>query len=241
MIIITWAAIFVEFAGAAGGCQGTEQVVLRIGSGQLELIVDVVAQFHRGDARRCELILIDQSVEQLGARVRPPDQLVDVVGGHADQLRDDHHRQSVGQRAHPLDASITEVVRPQPVESVGDERLHRTNPLGRQLVHQHLAVHRMRWVVRGGENVSGSTEPIHLERDDGPVSRERHRRGQVRREVLGTADRVVDRRPVAHQVKPGLADAMDRPFGTEAIVERIRVLQRIDTEELERILKHLHF
>ena len=30
---------------------------------------------------------------------------------------------------------------------------------------------------------------------------------------------------------------MDRPFGAEAIVKRIRVLQRVDTEELERILQ----
>jgi hypothetical protein len=231
----------VEFTCAAGGRQGTEQVVLGIGRGQVELIVDVVPQFHGRDARRGKLVLIDQSVEQLGARVRPPDQLVDVLSRHADQPCDDHHRQSVGQRAHPLDASIAEVVRPQPVEGVCGERFHPTNPLGRQLVHQHLAVHRMSGVVRGGENLRGSTEPIHLERNDGAVSGERHCCGQVGREILWPVDGVVDRRPVAHQMKPGLADAMNRPFRAEAIVERVRILQRVDTDELNRILKQLHF
>ena len=113
-----------DFACAAGGCQRTEQVVLRIGSRTDELAVDVVAHFHGRDTRRGELLLIDQPIEQLCACVRPPDQLVDVLGGHADQLGDDHHRQPVGQRAHPLDTSIAQTVRPQLVESLGDERLH---------------------------------------------------------------------------------------------------------------------
>ena len=34
---------------------------------------------------------------------------------------------------------------------------------------------------------------------------------------------------------------MDRSSGAEAIVKRIWVLQRIDTEELDRMLKDCHF
>ena len=134
-----------------------------------------------------------------------------------------------------------EIVRPQPVEGVGDEGLHCANPLGCQLRHQHLSMRRMCGVIRGGHNLGGSTERIQLERDDGALGREHHRRGQVRREILGTVDDLGDGLPVADQVEPGVADAVDRPLGAQAIVERIRVLQRIDTEELNRIMENWHF
>jgi len=126
------------------------------------------------------MLLVDDTIEQLGAQARQPDQVVDVLGGHTDQPRDDHHRQPVGKRSHPFDASAAEIVRPQPVEGVGYEGLNCANPLGCQLRHQHLSMRRMCGVIRGGQNLCGSTERIQLERDDGALGREHHRRGQVR-------------------------------------------------------------
>ncbi len=137
--------------------------------------------------------------------------------------------------------SVAQTVRPQLVEGVGDERLHGANPLGRQLRHEHLAVHGMGRIVGGGEDLCRPAETIQFERDDGALGREHHRRGQVRRKVLGTIDGVVDRGPVAHRVEPGLADPMDRPVGTQAVVERIRILYRIGPEEFDRMFKHCHF
>jgi len=37
-----------------------------------------------------------------------------------------------------------------------------------------------------------------------------------------------------------VADAVDRPLGAQSVVQRIRVLQRIDTKEVDRVLEHRH-
>lgn len=120
-----------------------------------------------------------------------------------------HHGQPVGHRAHPLEMPVAQVLRPQPLRGVGGELLNGTDPLGRQLGDEHLAVRRMCRVVGGGEHVGGSAERIHFERHDGALWGVRHGRGQVRGEILGTTDDLVDRVPAAHGVEPGITDAVD--------------------------------
>ena len=112
----------VHLARGTRGGQLAEQIVLRVGRGPAEVLGDVAAQFHDGHTRGDELTVIDQPLEQLGGRVSPFHQLVDVRVGHADQLGHDHHGQAVGHGAHPFDAPVPQAFSPQPVCGLRDER-----------------------------------------------------------------------------------------------------------------------
>ena len=189
-----------QFARGTGLGEVTQQIVLRIGGGPLEVVVDVAREFHHGNACRGEVILVDKAFDHLGARVAPPHQLVDVDVGHTDQASDDHHRQSIGHRRHPLDAAVLHAFVPQPVCGLADERLERVDPSGRQLRHQQLPVRGMGRVIGGRQRLNVSTEFTHDERADLAVL-VGHGGGQIRREVLGTGDDVVDGIPTAHGVE----------------------------------------
>ena len=133
--------------------------------------------------------------------------------------------------------------RPSLREAVGrlaDEPLHGANPPGRQLAYQQLAVYRVGWIVGGGQHVGGSTEGVHLECLDRTVGRIGHGGGEVRREVLGAADGLIDRVPTTDGIEVRAADSVDRPGGTHPLVERVRILQGFGPEEVAGLANDCH-
>ena len=143
---------------AQSRCENAEQVVARIGGRPLEMLDDVAGELHHRDACGRELILADKALHHFGARVSPSHQLLDVDVGHTDQSSDDHHRQPVGHRRHPLDGAVLHAFVPQPVRGLADERLQCIDPFGRQLRHQQLSVRGMGGVVGGGERLDVAAE-----------------------------------------------------------------------------------
>src|SRR5689334_5429587 len=98
----------------------------------------------------------------------------------------------------------------------------------------------MAGIIGSGKYVGRSTEPVQLERDHAALGREHHHRGQVRREVFGTVDDVVDRGPVADHIEDGVAHLMHRSLGAETVIQRIWILDRIPTKERDRIVEQPH-
>ena len=87
-------------------------------------------------------------------------------------------------------------------------------------------------VVGRRQSLSVAAEFAHHERAHRAVL-VRHRRGQIRGEVLRPGDDVVDRVPAAHRVEAGIADRMDRADRVHARVERIGILNELVIEQLE--------
>ena len=221
----------------AGAGQLAEQIVTRVGRGPVQLLDDVGAQFGDRRHRRGQLVGRHQSVEQLGAGIAPVRQLVGVVVGHADQPGDDHHRQPVGHRIHPLDLSVEKTCRPELVEDLGDQRLEGPHPLGGELRQHQLAVRGVHRVVGGDQDVGRAADPVHLERRHPAVGGVGHRGGEIGREVLRPGDDLGDRGPIAHQVEAGVADPVHRPGFAQPVVERVGILDRGGAEELGGVEK----
>ena len=112
--------------------------------------------------------------------------------------------------------------------------------VGGQVAHQQLAVHRVGRVVGGGQHVGRPAEGVHREGLDATAGCVGDGRGQVGREILGAPDRLVDRIPAAHGIELRRADAVHRPDGVHALVQRVRILQGLVGEKRAGILDGTH-
>ncbi len=208
--------------------------------GPAEVLGDIAGELQDANTSGRQLVLIHQPRQQLVGRVPPFHELADVVVRQADQFSHDHHGQPVGHGAHPFDASVAQALGPQPFCGLRGEFLHGANPLGRQMPYQQLAVHRVGRIVGGGQHMRGSAQWVHLVWHHGAVRRVDHRRGQIRGEVLGSADGVIDGVPTARGIEPGGTNLVDRTRDAHALVERIRILDGFRIEELDGVMSDGH-
>ena len=107
---------------------------------------------------------------------------------------------------------------------VGDEWFEGADAFRGQLRQQRLPVDRMCRLVSGRQRLRRATEFPDFERSHGASGLIHHRRGQVRREVVGAGDRLVDGVPTTYGVKAGVPDPMDGSFLMHLLVERVRIL-----------------
>ncbi len=142
----------------------------------------------------------DKSFDHFGARVSPPHQLVDVHVGHTDQSRDDHHRQSVRHRRHPLDGAAVHAFVPQrsAVSPTND-----SSALMR--LAANCGTNNFRCAAWAGSSAVASAW---MSPPSSPIGNAphlavlvRHRGGEVRREILRPGDDLIDRVPAAHRVE----------------------------------------
>lgn len=162
----------------------------------------------------------------------PPHELIDVVVRYPDESTHDHHRKSVGDHTHPLDATLVGEPAPQPVGGLIDERFQLPNAACCQLRKQQLPVGSVKRFISGGEGVGLATEGLQLERRDRAIGVERHRRGEVGGKVLGTRDGVDDGVSAAHGEEAGLADGVDRSRVQHPGIQRIGILNELVGEQL---------
>ena len=94
-------------------------------------------------------------------------------------------------------------------------------------------------IVRRCQRLDVSAEFAHHERIHISVL-VRHGRGEVRGEILWPGDDVIDGIPGAHSTEIGITDAVDRPAGEHALVQRIGVLNELIIEELDTEMAFAH-
>ena len=205
---------------------------MRVCCRRTQSVDDVAVQFADRGHRGRQLVGRHESVQQLRAGQTPVRKLIHVVVGDSDHPTDDHHRQPVGHRIHPLDAAVDEPVGPESLEGLRYQRLQRAHPFGGELGQHQLAVRGVDGIVGGDQNVGGSPESFHEEWFDLTVGGVSHGRGQIGGEILRPAHHLVDRGSAADQMKAGAADLMHGSRGTHPVIQRIRILDGGRAEEL---------
>jgi len=153
--------------------------VTRVGGRLPELPVDVAGQFRHRATRGGQLVFGDQSFDYLGGGIPPSAQCAGIGGGHADDPRDDHHRQCVGHTRHPFDAAVLHIEIPQVLTGPGNEGSTGADAFGRQVRQQCLAVRCMDRLVGGRQRLHITAEFTDPERGDAATRPIHHRRGQI--------------------------------------------------------------